>query len=246
MKFNRFNSTALGVVAAALVFFGMPTQAAAAEKYYGGHLCGYEGFKCVKVKRGDTWAKLFPNKKQREIVKRLNRTNMSIRHRPWIVVPTDLTNLSYMDLSPLPDYIGEQTNKLILVNLALQAFGAYDKEGYLVHWGAISGGRGWCADAGQECKTQTGEHRILRKQGPGCVSTAFPLTTGGGAPMPYCMHYYRAFALHGSTLPGYHASHGCVRLFFEDAKWLNKNFVDLGTKVIVTDTGDDVDFLKNQ
>lgn len=246
MKFTLFNVVTAGIVSA-ILFFGLPINAAfAAEKYYGGHLCGYEGFKCVKVKSGDTWAKLFPNKKQREIVKRLNRTNMSIRHRPWIVVPVHLDGLSYMDLSPFPDYIGDQGGKLIIVNLALQAFGAYDKEGYLVHWGAISGGRGWCADAGQECKTATGEYRIFRKQGPGCVSVKFPLTTGGGAPMPYCMHYYRAFALHGSTLPGYHASHGCVRLFFEDAKWLNKNFVDLGTKIFVTEDGSDVDFLQNQ
>ena len=54
--------------------------------------------------------------------------------------------------------------------------------------------------------------------------------------MPFCMFFYHGYAMHASYLPGYHASHGCIRLFYEDAEWLNKNFVDMGrrgTKVIV-------------
>ncbi len=51
--------------------------------------------------------------------------------------------------------------------------------------------------------------------------------------MPYCMHFSGGYALHGSpTVPGYNASHGCVRLFTEDAKWLNQHFVDIGSTVI--------------
>ena len=48
------------------------------------------------------------------------------------------------------------------------------------------------------------------------------------------------YALHGSfTVPGHRDSHGCIRLFTEDAKWLNKEFIDLpkkgqkGTLVII-------------
>ncbi len=219
----------------------LPLNAVAVEKYYGSALCAYEGFKCIKIQRGDTWEKLFPDKREREIVKRLNRTNMSLHHRPWIVMPTNLANIQNIDLSPFPDYIPPDGSKTIVVNMELQAFGAYDDNGYLVHWGPISGGKGWCGDVGKPCKTIMGDYRVLRKQGPGCISSKFPLNTNGGAPMPYCMHFYRAFALHGSTLPGYHASHGCVRLFFEDAKWLNKEFAGLGTKVIVTDSVDELD-----
>ena len=48
--------------------------------------------------------------------------------------------------------------------------------------------------------------------------------------------------MHGSDdMPGYRASHGCVRMFVEDAKWLNHEFVEIssdrnqqrGTLVIV-------------
>lgn len=204
------------------------------SKYYGGHLCSYEDFTCVKVKHGDTWEKLFPNEREREMVKRLNRTNLGIWSRPWIVVPKALKELDYVDLSPFPQQIDAIGEELVVVNLSAHAFAAYDAEGFLVHWGPVSGGKGWCSDVDQQCTTAVGSFRISHKKGQNCISNTFPVETAGGAPMPYCMFYYRGFALHGSTLPGYHASHGCVRLFNEDAEWLNKSFLKAGSKVIVT------------
>lgn len=218
---------------AAIIIAGFSTQAFA-QRYYGAHLCSYPGFKCVKVKRGETWEKLFHDSRDREMVKRLNRTNMPLKYRSWIVVPTNLNNLDILDLSPFP--LNRDTNgrKLLLVSLGQQAFGAYDASGELVHWGPISGGKRYCPDVGRGCSTIKGSFKIFRKQGPECISSKFPIETNGGAPMPYCMHFKGGFALHGSTLPGYHASHGCVRLFFDDAKWLNQNFISIGTPVIVT------------
>lgn len=203
------------------------------SKYYGGHLCAYDAFNCIKVKRGTTWAKQFPNKAEREIVKRLNRINIPLRNRRWIVVPADIKTVSHMDLSPFPDAIDTGGKKKIIVKLGLHAFGAYDESGQLVHWGPVSGGKGWCSDINRKCETAVGSYRIIEKKGPSCVSKIFPVETGGGAPMPYCMHYYRGFALHGSTLPGFHASHGCLRVFHDDAKWLNREFLDVGTPIVV-------------
>lgn len=199
--------------------------------YYGRHLCGYDGFQCIQISRGDTWRSLFPNERDRELVKRLNRTNVALKYRSWIVVPTNLRNLSNKDLSPFPLHRNTNGERLILINLSKHAFGAYTKNGELVHWGPVSGGKGYCQDSGA-CNTVLGSFKIQRKQGESCISSKYPLPTGG-APMPYCMHFYRGFALHGSTLPGFHASHGCVRLFFEDAKWLNHHFGKIGTRVIV-------------
>ena len=123
------------------------------------------------------------------------------------------------------------------------AWAAYDQEGELVWWGPISPGKDWCADIGESCNTPEGDYRIIRKQGLECVSTAFPKRPwgeNGGAPMPFCMHFYRGFALHGApVVPGYRASHGCIRLFIEDARWLNEEFITLpgvgkkGTRVFV-------------
>lgn len=203
-------------------------------KYYGGHLCAYSEFRCIKVNRGDTWAKLFPNKRNREIVKRLNRMNVSLRYRRWIVIPTSLGKVSHLDMSPFPDKVKASGKRLVVVNLGLHAFAAYNEEGRLIHWGPVSGGKGWCPDVRQYCNTAVGVFRVIHKQGPKCISEKYPVETAGGAPMPYCMHYYRGFALHGSTLPGFHASHGCIRLFKDDAKWLNKHFLTVGDRVIVT------------
>lgn len=201
--------------------------------YYGAELCGYEQFYCYSVKPGDTWEKLFPNAHERDLVKRLNRMNMAVRYRSWIVIPKDLKHLDILDLSPFPDKVNSHGEKMVVVNLKKQAFGAYDQTGQLVHWGPVSGAKGYCPDIGKACNTQVGEYRVIDKRGADCESNKFPVETAGGAPMPYCMFYYGGFALHASDLPGYHASHGCIRMFKEDAIWLNKEFTQIGTRVIV-------------
>lgn len=216
-----------------IIFFTLSFTNTANASYYGRHLCAYEGFHCIQVSRGDTWARLFPNERDREIVKRLNRTNIALKYRSWIVVPTNLHHLSNLDLSPFPLNRDTGGKRLIIVDLSKHAFAAYGEQGNLIHWGPVSGGKGYCPDTGSNCNTITGKFKILRKQGEACTSSKYPLPNGG-APMPYCMHFSGGYALHGSTLPGFHASHGCVRLFFEDAKWLNHHFGKIGTRVIVT------------
>jgi L,D-transpeptidase ErfK/SrfK len=220
---------------ALFVFAGLGAIGSAqASPYYGGELCAYDEFNCIKVKRSDTWAKLFPNERERELVKRLNRMNLPVKNRSWIVVPASFDDMTYLDLSPFPRQLDEDTKrKQVIVDLSDQAFAAYDASGQLVHWGPISGGKGFCSDTMEYCRTVTGSFSVTRKQGPECVSSKFPLETDGGAPMPYCMHFFRGFAMHGAALPGRHASHGCVRLFQSDAAWLNKNFAKIGTPVTV-------------
>lgn len=205
------------------------------EEYYGRYLCAYpQVFTCVNVKPGDTWKKLFPDVRDREIVKRLNRTNIPLSYRSWIVIPKHIKELNYLNLSPFPLAINSRGEKEVLVDLKQLAFAAYDVNGKLVHWGPAVGGRDWCDDINRPCHTALGTYHIYDKQGPDCVSSKFPIDTDGGAPMPFCMHYYNGFALHGSpTVPGYNASHGCVRLFEEDAQWLNEKFTKIGTRVVV-------------
>jgi len=224
----------VSLLSAAIFTTGLTVSTAShAERYYGSNLCGYPGFTCVKIRRGDTWERLFPNSRDRAIVMRLNRMNMPVQYRSWIVVPKNLHAINLLALSPFPLHWQTNGRKLVLVNLSSQAFGAYDANGQLVHWGPVSAGKGYCPDIGINCNTATGHFKIFRKQGPECISSKFPVETDGGAPMPYCMHFNGGYALHGSTLPGYNASHGCVRLFFEDARWLNESFAPIGTTVIV-------------
>jgi hypothetical protein len=208
------------------------------SKHFGKHLCAAPNYDCVQVERGDTWHNLFPDPRQRDIVMRLNRTNVPLKYRSWIVVPEDLDDIDLMDVSPFPEQIKAPGERTILVSLKKHAFGAYNQHGFLVHWGPISGAKGYCPDIGRKCTTVTGKFHIIRKGGIDCKSSKYPIGKGG-SPMPFCMFFYRGFALHGSTLPGHHASHGCVRLFFEDAEWLNKGFITTGgggTRVIVTNS----------
>lgn len=59
---------------------------------------------------------------------------------------------------------------------------------------------------------------------PGCVYV--------GAPMPYFMRFNGGIGMHTGYLPGYNASHGCVRMPHKMAKAFFDN-VDIGTPVIV-------------
>lgn len=107
--------------------------------------------------------------------------------------------------------------------------------GRLVRSGVASGGASYCSDIRRSCRTPTGSYRVIRKGGPGCRSSRYPLG-GGGAPMPYCIHFSKNYAVHGShDVPSNrHASHGCVRVYTQDAAWLNRSFLRIGDSVRVT------------
>ena len=218
-------------------------QAAFSGTRFGESLCHSPDYFCIKVKQNDSWETLFSNDEERDIVKRINRMNITLRTGMIIAVPKNIDRLSIYDVSPFPRYIEPDGEKTIYVSQKELAWGAYDEQGELLWWGPLSSGSGHCLGLDGSCSTPSGSFRIIRKQDIDCISTAFPVRSegeSGGAEMPYCMHFYRGFALHGSdTVPGYRASHGCVRLFIEDARWLNEEFIDLpggemkGTRVIV-------------
>lgn len=200
---------------------------------YGAKLCKTDAaFSCHTVKSGERWETLFPDATQRDLVMRVNRVNTRLYHQKVIAVPKDLT-VDKMSLAPFAKQISPPGGRLILVSLGQLAWGAYDERGVLQNWGPVSGGRGYCADLGSRCNTPRGQFTIYNKGGSGCVSSKFPLGEGG-APMPYCMFFHGGFALHGSyEVPGYNASHGCVRLYIDDANWLNKVFTQNQTVTVL-------------
>lgn len=208
----------------------------------GASLCKYDGFTCHRVKRGQSWNSLFPNDHDRDIVMRINRMNTELYPGLMIAVPDNLEQSDIMDFSPFPQEVEATGEKVILVDLELGAWGAYDADGKLIRWGPASGGREWCNDIDGPCETHEGSYRIFSLGSSGCISHKFPLPDGG-APMPYCMYFNNGQALHGEPngLPGYNASHGCVRLYVNDAEWLRYDFVEgpnesnnyRGTKIIV-------------
>lgn len=136
---------------------------------------------------------------------------------------------------PVAEQIAAPGRKTIKINLSQLTWAAYTPDGALVKSGPVSGGRDYCPDIKRGCRTPTGTYTVYRKQGPECKSSKFPVGKGG-AKMPYCMHFNKGYAMHGSnSVPGYNASHGCVRMLVEDARWLNQEFVNVGsTKVHIS------------
>ncbi|ASQ46694.1 L,D-transpeptidase [Legionella clemsonensis] len=213
-----------------------------ASNYYGTALCAYPQYECIKVASGQSWEKLFPDEQQRDIVQRINRTYNHLWAGKEIAVPRNLANKTIFDFSPFPLKIEADGEKQVIVDQDKLAWAAYDADGRLVKWGPISSGSDKCSDnSSHTCRTITGIFHFFSKENEKCRSGVFPLGRGG-AKMPYCMYFHKGFALHGAQdIPGYRASHGCVRMFTEDAKWMNHDFVELsnernhfmGTKVIV-------------
>lgn len=219
------------------------TQAA---NFYGTALCGYPQYDCIKVTADQSWEKLFPDPAQRDLVQRVNRSYNHLWAGREIAIPRNLQHVTIFDVSPFPTKIDGENEKQIIVDQEKLAWGAYDPQGNLVMWGPISSGRDKCSDSNKSCRTLTGIFRMFSKENERCTSDVFPIGKGG-AKMPFCMYFHKGFALHGSDdIPGQRASHGCVRMFTQDAKWLNQNFVELssernnfmGTKVIVRPLND--------
>ncbi|GAB4224364.1 MAG: L,D-transpeptidase [Gammaproteobacteria bacterium] len=197
---------------------------------YGKRYCKHPDYHCIKIKRGESWQSLWPSFRDRDLVKRLNRMNIALRPGMIIAVPNNMRYTDHFDIAPFSRYITPPGEKLLIFDHSELAWGAYDADGRLIQWGPASGGKNYCPDVGRSCRTAKGDFRMERKQGAYCRSSKYPLGRGG-APMPYCMFFFRGFAFHGSPeVPGYHASHGCVRLFDGDAKWLNQQFIELPNK----------------
>jgi hypothetical protein len=211
-----------------------------ASPYFGSSLCAYaQQYECIKIQHGQSWENLFPNEQQRDLVQRLNRTYNSLWVGKEIAVPRHLAEATMYSISPFPTQINDK-EKQIVVDQDKLAWAAY-QDGQLVKWGPIASGRDKCSDSANSCHTMTGIFHFFSKENQHCRSAIYPIGKGG-AKMPWCMYFHKGFALHGSDdMPGYRASHGCVRMFIQDAKWLNEDFVNtsndeknlMGTKVTI-------------
>jgi hypothetical protein len=217
---------------------------------YGRTLCKEEGYSCKRVKRGQSWYTLWPDEHDREIAMRVNRMNTQIYPGIVLAVPNDIEKTDILNLAPFPLRIKPLEEKLVVIDPENIAWGAYDVDGTLVKWGPISAGADYCKDIDEPCRTHSGAFRVYSLGSSDCISHKFPLPDGG-APMPFCMYFNNGQALHGEPngLPGYNASHGCVRLYVSDAEWLRYDFIEgpnssnnyRGTKIIIEpyDSADD-------
>lgn len=137
----------------------------------------------------------------------------------------------------MPSHYPTQQEKLILVDPTAHVWGAYNVSGKLIRWGIATAGAPHCQDSNASCLTAPGSYRIYSLGSESCYSKKYH-----NAPMPYCMFFNGSEALHGSSnIQFANASHGCVRVHIDDAKWLRYHFVEgpnqhnhhQGTRIIV-------------
>lgn len=110
----------------------------------------------------------------------------------------------------------------LYINLSKQRF-AYKVDGQTIRSGEISSGK-------KSHRTPRGTFSILYKQRYK-KSRMYPKPRGG-APMPYSIQIYGNIFIHQGVLPGYPASHGCIRMRRKDARFIFDR-MDEGDVVIV-------------
>lgn len=76
------------------------------------------------------------------------------------------------------------------------------------------------------------EGNVVKRNVDVTKESAPPDAVFRGAMMPYFLRFYRGYGMHAGRVPGYRASHGCVRLPSFMAKHFYENAA-LGTPVVV-------------
>jgi lipoprotein-anchoring transpeptidase ErfK/SrfK len=128
---------------------------------------------------------------------------------PGLLVPTTW-GMDLLAYSPFPaSWPGAETMpKAIVVHQAMQAFAAYES-GKLVRWGPVSTGR-------KETPTPQGSFNLTWR------SRRRRSTDNESWLLEWYFNFVneRGVSFHLFDLPGYPASHACVRMLQRDAQWL--------------------------
>lgn len=133
----------------------------------------------------------------------------------------------------LPKKVEASNKRSFVFSARHLVWAAYDKSGNMVRSGHAAGGSEFCPEDGSNCRTVIGTFKVQRKGGADCQSSKYPLGEGG-APMAYCMHFHKGYAIHGAPgSPNVHQSHGCIRVRTGVARWLNEEFLNVGSTVKV-------------
>ena len=121
---------------------------------------------------------------------------------------------------------------LIVVSLGRQSITVYDRQGQIAQSRISSGTRGH--------RTPTGVFSVLQKR------RRHYSNLYAGASMPNMQRItWSGVAMHAGHLPGYPASHGCIRLYYSFSKWLF-GLTELGTRVIVSNASPKPNRIRHQ
>lgn len=189
------------------------------------------------LKDNDSVRKIFRKtftSKQLQTIVALNRVDKSNFHTIDTLVIPDKFDDDFLAYSPFPYSIDEakEIKKLAIFSYAIQAYGLYEN-GELIKWGPSSMGS-------EKNKTPEGLY-FTNWKGEETVST---FDDEWVLRWNFNLDNEKGVAWHQYSLPGYPASHSCLRLLEEDAKWMfdwaeewiledEQNIKAKGTPVIV-------------
>jgi len=140
---------------------------------------------------------------------KLNRLDAQhLRAGVTLVIPEQVDELT--NFSPFPQRLEtvRDVPKLIIVSLRVQAFGAYEF-GNLVRWGPTSSGK-------KASPTPAGVYHTNWKS----KATRSSINDEWLLPWYFNLDNQSGISFHQYDLPGYPASHGCLRLIEDDAAWI--------------------------
>ncbi len=161
--------------------------------------------------KSEDWLKIEgSNTKALDLVLALNRVDaVNLKKLDSIVVPTDFSgDLEYYMPFPLEVATLNEVSKIILFSYATQAFATYEY-GILTHTGPTSLGR-------EKDKTPTGLFFTNWK----AEETISTFNDEWKLKWNFNIENKQGIGFHEYELPGYPASHSCLRLLEKDAKML--------------------------
>jgi L,D-transpeptidase catalytic domain len=193
----------------------------------------------LQVKNEETikWIQSILSEDSLKIIKALNRVEKRYLFQlDTIIIPdTFAVDLNYFSPFPAAVKVLDSVHKIIIYSYPLQAFAAYES-GKLIRWGPVSMGK-------KSTPTPTGLFHTnwKSKQTISTVNEEWIMN------WYFNLDNFDGVSMHEYNLPGYPASHSCIRLLTEDASWFyhwadqwilsgNTIIIAYGTPVIVYGT----------
>lgn len=169
-------------------------------------------------KNKDSLMKVFKdrfNEKERYTILALNRLDQKNSWRADTLMIPDKISENFLDYAPFPTQmqILADVNKMVLFSYPIQAYAVYEN-GKLIKWGPSSMGK-------KAAQTKRGLMFANWKKEL-AIST---VDSEWKLPYNFNIHNTLGIGWHQYDLPGYPASHSCLRLLMDDAKWMY-NFAD--------------------
>ena len=170
----------------------------------------------------------------------LNRKELRFLHVGDTAIIPDKYYENMIAYSLFPQYYhgAKDLKKLIMVSTKWQCYGCYEY-GKLTRFAAINSGK-------EKTPSYPGRYALVWKQ----LERKSSLDETWIMPFTFNFHRYAGSAFHQFDMPGYPASHSCIRQFGDDAKWLyywgkgakyDSNRVPIpfsGTPVVILDVYD--------